>query len=1038
MSPRTLALFLAGFTLTLAAYAAGPGAPTNLRCEYEWNPIGIDVARPRLSWEVSDSRRGARQAAYRIIVSPAEYLVADGKGTLWDTGRVKSDQSIHVVYGGPALNARLRYYWSVRTWDADGVESQWADPVFWEMGLLEAADWKAKWITIDEMKEQPEPLFGDWIWNPAKEEGEVWRYFRKAFELPADVQITSAKAWGAANNEYTFSLNGKELGGCDEWKAVESFDVGADLVSGKNVIAIEGVHARGIGGITFGMRITLADGKTIEICSADDWLTSAEKAEGWQSVGFDDTAWGKAVLVAKYGDPPWGRVADRYPSRSFYLRKAFTTERANIAKARVYVSALGAYRLFLNGERVGKDELTPGWTYFPKHILYQTYDVTDLVRGGDNAIGLLLGNGWWGGSMAGAWKDGNLRGIAQLEIVYETGDRQIIVTDETWKGRVSPILKDSIYHGETYDAQLEIADWCQAGCDEKDWLPAHPWTGPMGQLVAQVGPTIQVTEEIPAIGVTEPKPGVFIFDFGQNAAGRARLSVKGPAGTRVQIRHAEILRPDGTLYTDNLQNAKCTDAYILKGAGKEQWEPAFTYRGFRYAEVTGYPGTPTKDALVMRVMHAAVPTIGTFSCSEDIINRIQKNILWGARSNFYSVPTDCPQRDERLGWTGDVQLFAATACWNMHMGGYLAKYMRDVVDSRNADGSTTDVAPALSAAPGAPGWADVVTVVPWSLYRYYGDTRVVETNYTAMADWLEYMRKNATDGLYVASRYGDWVPVEPSPKKTLAGAYQYLSSKYLAEMSRAIGKTAEAAELERQAADIAALYNQRYFNAETSQYEGNTQTANIVPLWFGITTTDKRAAVIDNIARNILDHDTHLTTGFIGTAYLMPTLSAFGRDDLAARLAVQRTYPSWGYMVESGATTIWERWNGNSPEALSSGMNSYNHFAFGSVGQWYYEYLVGIRPLEPGFKRTLIEPHTSAAQWAKASFLSMYGPIRCSWSKDNGFTMTVEIPANTTALVKTPLPCNAEIEPGDKKTVDTNGNTLFEIGAGTYVFKAQK
>jgi alpha-L-rhamnosidase len=1026
--------WLCSVLLALAAFptaAEGPGAPQNLRCEYEHNPLGIDVAQPRLSWEVNDTRRDAVQSAYQVVVAAIEMDAAAGKGTIWDSGKVASDQSIHVVYAGRDLQSGERCYWSVRTWDAAGVESPWSEPASWEMGLLDPANWQAKWITIEETRDGPAPLFGNWIWHPSESTEEVSRYFRTTFDLPADARVSSATAWGAANNEYVFSLNGKEEGGCDEWKAVESFDVAKDLVPGKNVVAIKGVHARGLAGIVFGMRIALDNGRTIEIRSGQDWLTAADAPEGWQAVDFNAKDWIRPRLVAKYGDAPWGKVADRYPSRSFYLRKAFTTQHAAITRARVYVSALGAYNLLLNGQRIGRDELTPGWTHFRKHIQYQTYDVTASLRGGDNAIGLQLGNGWWGGSMAGAWKDGNLRAIAQLEIVYDDGTRQVVATDPTWKGHTSPILKDSIYHGETYDASLELSGWNKPGFDDAHWLPAQIWDKPQGQLVAQVGPPIRITEELPAVAVTEPQPGVYVFDFGQNAAGRARLKVEGPKGTRVQIRHGEILRPDGNVYTDNLQGAKCTDVYILKGEGMEVWEPAFTYRGFRYAELTGYPGVPDKEALLMRVMHADLPPTGTFSCSEDIVNRVQKNILWGMRSNFYSVPTDCPQRDERLGWTGDMQLFMATAGWNMDVAGFTTKWLRDVVDSRTDDGGIPDVAPALNAGPGAPGWGDVVVVAPWNLYTYYGDTRAVETNYAAMKDWVDYMRKRAKDGLYQDARYGDWVPVEPSPREPLAGAYQYLSTKRLAEMADAIGRPSDAADLRAQAASIAEAFNSHYFNADTAQYEGGTQTANIVPLWFEITPEDKRAAVIDNIANNIVARGNHLSTGFIGTAYLMPTLSAFGRDDLAGILATQRTYPSWGYTVDAGATTIWERWNSDKYEELNSGMNSFNHFAFGTVGQWYYEYLVGIRALAPGFKRILIEPHPSGIEAAEATYHSMYGPIHCAWTQANGFALQVTIPANATALVKLPVPC--------QNGLSATPDTAFSIGAGTYTFtSAQK
>jgi alpha-L-rhamnosidase len=1028
-------LVVALFVLALPATTEGPEAPRRLRCEYAVNPLAVDVTAPRLSWEVTDSRRGAIQLAYEVQAAPGEEDLRSEANLLWRTGKVDSPQSIHVPYAGTEPGPGQRVYWRVRTWDGAGVVSPWSDVVFWQRGLAHPEDWKGRWITLDEKHEGLTAVFGDWIWHPTLTDGEDTRYFRKVVELPEGAVVQSAHFWGAANNEFFCHVNGEYAGGCDEWKAVESKEFGALLKPGRNIIAIRGVHERLAAGFTFGARITLADGEVIEVRSDTDWRGSDEKCEGWQALDFDDSAWVSARFMGHYGEAPYEAAGERLPSRSISLRKDFKL-RGDIVRANVFASGLGVFQLFLNGQHVGRDELAPGWTHFKKHVLYQAYDVTNLVRAGDNALGMLLGNGWWGGCMAGAWKDGNHRGIVQLEITYANGEKDTIVTDETWQGTESPILSDSIYNGEIYDARLEMPGWNGPGFDASTWRNALLSDQPIDTLTAHVGPPIQVTEEIVPVSVSELKHGVFIFDFGQNAAGRARLKVTGEAGTTVRIRHAEVLNPDGTLHTEILRGAKCTDTYILKGLGEEVWEPAFTYRGFRYAEVTGYPGAPTKDSLTLRVMHANTPQIGEFTCSEDIINRVQNNIVWGARSNFYSVPTDCPQRDERLGWTGDMQLFLPAACMNFDIAGYMTKWMQDIADSRNADGSIPDVVPALSAAPGAPGWSDIVVSLPWSMLRYYGDTRIAEENLEAMEGHLDFMRGMAKDGLFSRGRYGDWVALEDTPRDALAGAYQYLSTKRLSAMSKVVGKEAAASALDLEARELADLYNARYFDAATGVYQTGSQTAQVVPLAFGITPEEQRAAVAAKLSEKILARDNHLATGFIGSAYLMPALSDNGLDAQAAILANNRTYPSWGYMAESGATTIWERWNSDQEEATKSGMNSFNHFTFGSVSEWYFEYLLGIRPFEPGFKTIAIEPHVEAATWAKGSYHSMYGPIRCEWNRESRFTMKVEIPANTSAVIVPPVACDAENWEGVSELED--GRSAFKVGAGVYTFVARQ
>jgi alpha-L-rhamnosidase len=1031
-----VSIVAAFYALGMSVAAEGPGAPERLRCEYAVNPQAVDVTAPRLSWELTDSRRGAYQSAYEVQAARAEADLVAGVDLLWSTGKVDSTQSIHVPYGGAEPGAGQRVYWRVRTWDGAGVASPWSEIAFWQRGL-QGEDWKARWITLDEKREGPEPIFGDWIWHPVLTDDEDTRYFRKVIELPEGAVVQSAQLWGAANNEFYCHVNGEYAGGCDEWKAVESKEFGALLKPGKNIFAIRGVHDRLAAGFTFGARIVLADGQFIELRSDTDWKCHDDKPEGWQTVDFDDSTWASAKFMGRYGEAPYEAAGERLPSRSIALRKDFMA-RGDVVRANVFASGLGVYQLFLNGQRVGQDELAPGWTHFKKRIQYQAYDVTDLVREGDNAIGMLLGNGWWGGCMAGAWKDGNHRGIVQLEITYANGETERIVTDESWKGTESAIVSDSIYNGEGHDARLEMPGWNAPGFDASAWRDVELSEQSTDVLTAHIGPPIQVTEEIAPVSVSELKPGVFIFDFGQNAAGRARLKVSGEAGTAVQFRHAEVLNPDGTLHTEILRGAKCTDTYILKGGGEEIWEPAFTYRGFRYAEVTGFPGTPTKDTLTFRVMHANTPPIGEFSCSEDIINRVQKNIVWGARSNFYSVPTDCPQRDERLGWTGDMQLFLPSAAMNFDIAGYMTKWMQDIVDSRNADGSIPDVIPALSAAPGAPGWSDVVVTLPWTMMRYYGDMRIVEESTEAMEGHLDFMRGMAKDGLFSRGRYGDWVALEDTPRDMLAGAYQCLSTRRVFEMAREIRDYSLLEPTYQEMKQLEELYHARYFDPAAGEYQGGSQTAQVVPLAFGITPENQRAAVAAKLSEKILARNNHLATGFIGSAYLMPALSDNGLGDLAAILANNRTYPSWGYMAESGATTIWERWNSNTEEATKSGMNSFNHFTFGSVSEWYFEYLLGIRPLLPGFKVVEIAPHIEAATWAKGSYHSMYGPIRCEWNRENGFTMTVEIPANTGAVIVLPEGYQMDYREFGDTVEREGGGSSFKVGAGKYTFVANK
>ena len=1045
-------------------------APTNLRCEYQYNPVGIDTMTPRFSWQVNDARPGAVQSAYQVVVGRDESF-EDGSAAVWDSGVVQSDQSAHVEYAGPTLESRARYYWRVRTWDADGEASSFSEPCFWEMGLLDAADWKAKWIgPADDFVREPAMTFGAWMWDPQAKGDKANSAFRKSFEVDRDA-VDQIILKVAADNAYELDFNGQRVGWGNSFNVAQRYDLKPRLRSGGNVIGIKAWNEGGPMGLTVAGVVVLNDGSRIELSSGEGWKTMSDPPAGWQATDFDDNAWHDSVVVGNYGDDPWGKIGEQVPPReSVYVRKGFSLNRP-VSRARAYVTGLGLYELHVNGRRVGDDIFTPGWTNYFKRIQYQTYDVTDLINNGDNAIGAILGNGWWSGGLgwegSQQYSQGKLRFRLQLRLDYEDGTFETIVSDTDWKSHASPILKNNYYDGEEYDARLEVDGWDTPGFSDALWKPMVEVDAPTDKLVAQQCPTIQVTQELAPAWISEPDKGVYILDFGQNASGRLRMRVTAPAGTKIQLRFGELLDNNGRLYRDNYRTAKATDIYICRGGGEETWEPRFTYRGFRYCEVTGWPQEnadqphpPSSDAFTMRVLHSAAPQTGTFECSDRLLNAIHRAVMWGQRSNLHSVPTDCPQRDERLGWMGDAQTFSPTACWNMNMHRFFRKYLYDVEDSRTDEGAVTDVAPAIVVGGAAkPGWGDAVCIIPWTVYNFYGDRRVLEENYDQMRGWVEYMRGKSKGDLYEQSGYGDWVPAYgiKSPSEPIGSAYYYWSTTLVADAARVLGKDDDAKQYRELAGRIRDAFNAKHLNLETNQYTGGTQTANILPLWFGMTPDDRRDAVMANIRSDIEARGDHVTTGFLGTAYIMPLLSRHGLDEVAYRLAAQTSQPSLGYMVLNGATTIWERWDS---DKQGPSMNSRNHFAFGCGVQWFYETIAGINydPEQPGFKRIIIRPRILGdLTWARGEYMSLYGMIRSEWRlNDDALELTVRIPANTSAEVHVPVlgtnyqktdPALIPLSVNGEHFSSTSGVGLnhvvrdaivFDVGAGEYQFVLQR
>ncbi len=869
---------------------------TKLVCEYHENPIGIDVKKPRFSWQILSDRSNVLQTAYEIKVtsqSPKGKLV-------WSSGKVESDQSVNVEYGGPALKSMQRVYWKVRVWDNNNKVSAWSAPAFWEMGILDPGTWKASWISMS-----------------------------------------------SAN-----------------------------------------------------------DTAKIRPCQ--------------------------------------------------YFRKEFSTSK-KIKSARVYITSKGLYQLFLNGQKVSPDLFTPGWTSYNKRTQYQTYDVTAMLQG-KNSLGAILGDGWYRGTIGWSSQSGyygtKLALLAQLQINYTDGTSEIIGSDKSWKVSTGPILESGIYDGEMYDARLEIPGWDKIGFDDSKWKNAVILSQSKDILVAPQGvPVRAIMEKKPIKILTTPK-GETVFDMGQNMVGWVRLKVQGNKGDKVILKFAEVLDKEGNFYTENLRSAKATDTYILKGNGEEVFEPHFTFHGFRFVKLEGFPGTPGLDNITGVVIYSDMPQTGTFACSDSLINQLQHNIQWGQRGNFLDVPTDCPQRDERLGWTGDAQVFSMTAAFNFNVAAFYTKWTKDITADQLPNGKVPHVIPdVLKGGGGSTAWADVALIVPWTVYRIYGDKRILEEQYSSMKGWVEYMRNRAgEDNLWTGdTHYGDWLAFASTrsdytgattEKDLIATAYYCYSTNLLAKIAGIIGNKADEAEYTALAKAVKKAFNAE-FVTPNGRLVSHTQTAYALALSFDLLPEYMREKAAGYFAEDVTKFK-HLTTGFVGTPLLCSTLSAIGRDDLAFMLLMRKKYPSWLYPVTQGATTIWERWDGQKPDGTFQdvGMNSFNHYAYGAIGEWLYNHVAGINvdPENPGYKRIFFSPHVGGGLTnADAEFMSMYGMIKSAWKFDGqDFVYGISIPANTTASVTLPstqvdqVVTAAEVK---SKLVQNNENVTVQLGSGDYSFR---
>jgi alpha-L-rhamnosidase len=1019
-------LLLSSLLSTLAAQTAAI-RPDHLRLEYRVNPLGIDAARPRLSWQlaaVDPKARDLKQTACRILVASRPDFLKGDYGDLWDSGRLSTDQSIQIEYAGAPLTSGLRAFWKVQVWDQQGRASAWSPVATWSMGLLAPQDWQGKWIGRDEEGLQKNPASP--YWNLAKAHW-IWatgtgqqRNFQATLTIPAGRRIKHALCVMGADNQFELTLNGREIGRGTGPQMPGEFDITPDLHPGDNAIAVKATGARGRqAGLIGAFRMEFATGDPLMFYTGFNW-------PGAQDLGA-------------YGMAPWGEVGfsqERWlPARM--LRKQFETK-SGVQRATVYLSGLGLSELYLNGAKIGDAVLSPGLTDYDKRVLYVTYDVTRKIAAGPNAIGLILGNGrYWAPRSVNPINTrsfGSPKARLQLEVEYADGTVTRVVTDESWKlSTDGPVRGNNEYDGEDYDARKEIRGWDRAGFDDSAWEPAHVVAAPAGEAVAQMAEPLRVTETLRPVKVTEPRPGVHIFDMGQNMVGWSRLHVAGPQGTRISLRFAETLRDDGTLYVDNLRSARANDFYTLKGGASETWEPRFTYHGFRYVEVTGYPGKPALGALEGRVVHDAMTRIADFSSSDPLLNKIHHNIFWGVRGNYRSIPTDCPQRDERQGWLGDRSMVSRSESYLFDVAAFYTKWTNDLMDAQRPTGSIPDVVPNYWVLYNDDvTWPSTYLFVPGMLYEQYGDLRVLERAYPGMKKWIEYMRGFLQNGLMPKDQYADWCVPPESPKlihsqdparrtegKFIGTTYYYHLLRLMARYAKLVGKPQDATEFEALAVTVHDAFQKAYFKPADGIYSNGTQTSSILPLAFNMPEEQERRRVFENLTRKIEQESKgHIGVGLVGAQFLMRTLSDNGRADVAYEIATQKTYPGWGYMIEQGATTIRELWNGDTADPA---MNSGNHvMQVGDLGVWLYEYLAGIRsdPASPGFKHILIRPYpVGALTFVKASHESMYGRISSSWRREQSrFTLDVTIPPNNTATITMP----------DGKVQD--------VGSGIYTF----
>jgi alpha-L-rhamnosidase len=1091
---RRLVLVLAIVVASIAygaALAVGQGRDAaaatlrvdDLRCEYLANPLGIDVRAPRLSWKLRPVRaesRGLAQSAYQILVASSDTWLRQDKGDYWDSGKVASDQSLHVVYEGKPLTSHAMCWWKVRSWDQGGTPSTWSEPARWTMGLLGATDWSARWIGWDggdETEDYAVLKRASWIWYPG---GTPTigapigtRYFRRTIRLPEGRRVQKARWLMTADNSFIAYINGKPVGSGQSWKAFEAIDVTDQLRSGANTLAVAATNApdpnvgpdKNPAGLIGLLEVAFQDGELLLVATDARWRAGETEAAGWPRDGFDDSKWPAAHESGRLGTAPWGMAAPsnhrRLPSRM--LRREFQIAKP-LRRASAYVSGLGFFDLYLNGQRVGDSLMNPALTGYDRRVCYVTFDLTRDVHPGDNAVGVVLGNGRYFAPRRDIPVPMHTYGfpklLLQLRLEYADGSVENVVSDEHWKLTTEgPTRADNEFDGEEYDARREMPGWSSPGFDDSSWRRAERAQPPGGTLEAQMLEPIRVTEVLRPVALTNPKPGIFLVDFGQAFYGTVRLKVSGPAGTRVRIHTSFNVTPDGLLNAANDRSALNTDVYTLKGQGAESWSPRFKGNATRYAQVEGFPGTPTADNFEGLVTHTDMEPVGWFECSNPLINRIYANGRWGTRMQNRSVPME-PDRDERMPWSGHPAKTSESEGYAFNVARFYDHFLHNYRVHQGEDGSLQEILPPYWTFNSKDIiWPSVVTMIPDWYYNFYGDLRLVSDQFACMKRWVLFQQKayQKPDGTIDYCNYGDWVDgswiKDSSDKRTtsrplMSTAYFYNNCRIVARAARLLGKEEDARRFADMAERVKAAFDARFFHPKTNTYESETQASYVFPLAFGLVPADHRAAVIANLVDEILvKHKGHTSVGLVGMQWFMQVLTDVGRPDVAYTVATQVTRPSWGYMVSKGATTSWERWD---TDIQDGGMNGESQkILSGNLEAWLYQTLGGINydPARPGFKHVVLRPHpVGDLTFVRAEHRSLHGPIVSQWKIEGGaFLWNVSVPPNTTSTVFVPAKTPTDVTEGGKSATQAEGvrflrmeagAAVYSIGAGTYAFRS--
>ncbi len=1106
MKRRNSLLILCGLALgAVAAALASPGSsaivgPAYLQVDNLSAPLGIDDPKPHFSWILNDPARGARQTVYEVLVASRAELLQPGRADVWDSGRIESAQSLNVSYAGSNLAPSTRYFWRVKLWGVEARPYAESQVNWWETGLLGQDAWQAQWVgfeTAEEATVRHAPSI--WITNPdahalAEEKGaEQHISYRTLIKL--DKPVRHATLYSTGQDTVAAWVNGSQVLEAQPfpawkqmpWKKFVSADVTDKLAAGANSVAVETVHyvANPNGMATADappMIATLVveynDGSMAAFASRPDWKTTIHAAADWQRKDFDDSAW-KTAIEWK---PVSGRRAENLghpwiPDSVKALRHSFDLSKP-VKSARLYATALGTYEMFLNGKRVSQDLLAPGWTDYRERVFYQTYDVTAMLAPGKNAIAALLAPGWYETPLEWFQQPNNYGDTppalrAQLRIEHTDGSIEWVATDAGWQAATSHILHSEIYDGESQDERLIQPGWDTAQFNADAWKSVLSIDPRPVKILAQDFAPIRVERTVAAQSISEPKPGVYIFDFGQNLAGVESLHLSGPAGTVVRARFAEILNSDGTLYTDNLRTAKATDRFVLTG-GADNLTPHFTFHGFRYAELTGLPSAPGQNAVTALVIHTSAPFAVHLKTASPMIDKLWSNILWGQRSNFVGVPTDCPQRDERLGWMADAQVFWRTASYNMDLAAFSRKFAGDMRGTQADTPFYGIYAPGTAKenmGSGA-GWSDAGVIIPWTSWLQSGDTDVIEQNWTAMEKYLAAIESANEDGLWAhdsGTPFGDWLSPEGKTNQVLvATAYWAYDVTLMRQMAHATGRVADEQRYGALFERIRAAFQKKFVhddgfvagadnspspfgginNPNAKSKGGDTQTGYVLALHMNLLPEKLRAAAAQKLVDKIEANQGLLATGFLGTPYLLEELTKTGHTDLAYKLLLNTRYPSWGYLIDHGATTTWERWNGDQMKDDPS-MNSYNHYAYGAVADWIYRYAAGVdaTPLDAGFHIVVLHPAFDARLGSvEFTYPSAYGEIRSSWTlKGKTAEWHVKIPANTTAWLNLNMNEAARYksngvpltESKQVKSITRDGQSGFELEAGSYLFDVE-